>query len=218
MENGFICKEAPFCIHYAGETVKKCKHVIAEAREKGIPVFFIKRAYRGDGSDVEITRYEKWNKEGRGMQPGSTGIDSAQAPEGLQPEEGDYTIIKPRWSAFFATELDLLLRRLGIRTIILIGTTTPNCVRSTAYDGNSLDYEVVVVEDCCSSQTEEIQRINISDMERMGAHIISSEKFCKEYNGVPDSVERIRKERYEGDGIPEQYDRNSAYVMKQDIW
>ena len=43
--------------------------------------------------------------------------------------------------------------------MVLIGTTTPNCIRATAYDANSLDYNVIVLEDATSAQTEEIQRV-----------------------------------------------------------
>ena len=77
----------------------------------------------------------------------------------------------------FQTELDLILRRMDIRTVILAGTTTPNCIRTTCYDANALDYNVVVLSDCTSSQTEEIQQANLSDMERMGALIINSREF-----------------------------------------
>ena len=87
-------------------------------------------------------------------------------------EPGDYEIIKPRWSAFFLTELDLILRRKGIDTVILTGTTTPNCIRTTCYDAIALDYHTYILENCCSSQSEEIQRANMEDMARIGAVII----------------------------------------------
>ena len=50
--------------------------------------------------------------------------------EPLAPQPGDRVIVKPRFSAFFATQLDLVLRRLGVGTVVLIGTTTPNCIRT----------------------------------------------------------------------------------------
>lgn len=81
-------------------------------------------------------------------------------------------IIKPRWSAFFQTELDLILRRKNIDTVILTGTTTPNCIRATCYDAVALDYRTVILEQCCSSNTREIQQANIEDMERIGAVIV----------------------------------------------
>lgn len=177
MENGFINEESVHCIKNARATIPSCKKAVELARKKGIPVFFVKRQYRADGSDVEMTRYRTWDNGGRGMTPDSTGAASDEFPEDLRPEDGDYVIVKPRWSAFFHTELDLILRRLHIRTVILAGTTTPNCIRTTCYDANSLEYNVVILEDCCSSQTEEIQRVNIEDMKRMGAIIINTKEF-----------------------------------------
>lgn len=64
-----------------------------------------------------------------------------------------------------------MLRRLGVDTVILAGTTTPNCIRTTCYDALSLDYDVVVLSDCTSSVTDEVQSANLRDMARIGARI-----------------------------------------------
>ncbi|MDD3369053.1 MAG: cysteine hydrolase [Lachnospiraceae bacterium] len=218
MEKGFVSPDSPFCIVNAEKTVKNCTKVIDKARTLDIPIFFVKRLYRGNGSDVEITRYQKWKQKGMAMQPSSTGNSSAEAYPGLAPKEGDYTIIKPRWSAFFATDLDLLLRRLDVDTIILMGTTTPNCIRTTAYDGNALDYEVVVIEDGCSSQTAEIQKANMDDMERMGAVIMDSESFCHHYSGVEPNKLEIRENIIQTTVVPETFEQTSGYMIKRDIW
>ena len=82
---------------------------------------------------------------GRYLAPGSTGPLSIDVPQEFKPKAGDYCIIKPRFSAFFQTELDLILRRLGVTTVILAGTTTPNCIRTTCYDGISMDYNVLII-------------------------------------------------------------------------
>jgi len=195
MENGFIEKDSVHCIKNAAATIPACAKAVEIARQKGIPIFFVKRQYRENGSDVELTRYESWKKGGKSMQPDSTGFNSDEFPRGLSPLKNDYIIIKPRWSAFFQTELDLILRRLQIRTVILAGTTTPNCIRTTCYDANSLDYNVVILEDCCSSQTEEIQRVNIEDMGRMGAIISNSVDFASyDENSIEDLSLKILKE------------------------
>lgn len=192
MEYGFLSPASAHYINGAEATIPACEKALDTARKKDMPIFFVKRLYRPDGSDVESTRYISWVSGGRSMTSGSEGAD---VPEGLRPKCGDYTIIKPRWSAFFQTELDLVLRRLGVRTVILAGTTTPNCIRTTCYDANALDYNVVVLSDCTSSQTEEIQRVNLEDMARMGAVIMDSEEF-KLYNetSVPDLAAQIRRD------------------------
>ena len=199
MENAFISEESPLCIKQAAASVPACGRVIQKARERGIPVFFVNRIYRKNGSDVEFTRYDSWAGGGRYLAPGSTGPLSIDVPKEFQPVEGDYTIVKPRFSAFFQTELDLILRRLGVKTVILTGTTTPNCIRTSCYDGLSLDYNILIIEDCCSSNTEEIQRVNMEDMARGGAVITSSGEFCAEGFAVVDFAGEIQR-RVQKDG------------------
>ena len=219
MENGFVEPEGGHCIRFAQSTVPACVRAVETAREKGIPVFFVKRIYRADGSDVELTRYAGWVAGNRACGPASTGPNSAQAPEGLRPQPGDYTIIKPRWSAFFQTELDLILRRLNIRTVILAGTTTPNCVRTTCYDAIALEYNAVVLADCCSSQTEEIQRVNLEDMGRAGALLMDSDAF-RDFgpDTVPDTSAVIRAAMEREDIAPEPFTEGPDGVCWPDLW
>lgn len=219
MENGFVEPEGGHCIRFAQSTVPACVRAVETAREKGIPVFFVKRIYRADGSDVELTRYAGWVAGNRACGPASTGPNSAQAPEGLRPQPGDYTIIKPRWSAFFQTELDLILRRLGIRTVILAGTTTPNCVRTTCYDAIALEYNAVVLTDCCSSQTEEIQRVNLEDMGRAGAMLMDSAAFTSfGPDTVPDTSAAIRAAMVGESIAPEPFTQGPDGVSWPDLW
>lgn len=64
----------------------------------------------------------------------------------LQVLEGDQVVIKKRFSAFFQTPLDVMLRRLGTERVVLCGVQTPNCIRAAAFDAVSLDYEQVMGE------------------------------------------------------------------------
>ena len=203
MENAFIDPKSPLCIRNALATVPACGRVIRKARERNIPVFFVNRIYRRNGSDVEFTRYQSWYDGGRYLAPDSTGPLSIDVPAEFKPQPGDYTIVKPRFSAFFQTELDLILRRLGVTTVILTGTTTPNCIRTTCYDGISMDYNILIIEDCCSSNTEEIQRVNMEDMARVGAVITSAEEFLQKEFVIYDYAEEIRRRVQKDETLPE---------------
>lgn len=177
MQRGFISDRSPLYIEGAAATVPACAAVIEHCRKTGIPVFFLTRSYSADGSDVEHTRLDAWLKGGKPLSPGCSEDISSEMPEEFGSDPRDYHIIKPRYSAFFATGLDLVLRRLGIGRLILAGTTTPNCIRTTCYDAISLDYDVVVLSDCTSSKTEEIQQSNLRDMANVGAEITGSAEF-----------------------------------------
>lgn len=174
MQNGFLCPESPLFIAGAPATVEACARVIAACREKDIPVIFVTRRYRADGSDVERTRKAGWLAGGKPLSEDCPPQLNADMPASFGHGARDYHIVKPRFSAFFSTNLDLLLRRLGVRRVILAGTTTPNCIRTTCYDALSLDYDVTVLRDCTSSVTEEIQQANLRDMQNIGAAVMDS--------------------------------------------
>ena len=196
MQRGFIDENSPCYISGAKATVPACAAVIDNCRSRGIPVFFVNRIYRADGSDVEHTRHNSWLSGGRPLSPGCDDCISAESPEEFGISDADYYIVKPRYSAFFHTELDLLLRRLGINTVILTGTTTPNCIRTTCYDGISLEYNVVVLSDCTSSNSEEIQRANLFDMANVGAQIMSADEFingAELFDSVADVHRQVKK-------------------------
>lgn len=177
MQNGFINKKSAQCIPDAEATVPLCAELIEHCRAKGIPVFFVNRRYRCDGSDVEAVRYASWAAGGKAMSGVCPGHLSDEPPAEFGVCENDYLIIKPRFSAFFGTELDLILRRKRIDTLILIGTTTPNCIRSTCYDALSLDYNTLVISDCTSSRSKQVQEANLEDMAYIGAQVMTAREF-----------------------------------------
>ena len=174
MQKAFVEPGAALRIAGAKATVPAIRRALDAARRAGARIWWVEREYAADGSDMEKPRRKALESLGISgvLAPGSTGLNSVEQPDGLRKEPGDRTIIKKRYSAFFGTDLDRQLREEGVETIVLLGTTTPNCIRSTCYDGISLNYDVVVLEPCCSSNTPEIQRSNMEDMERAGAVII----------------------------------------------
>lgn len=176
MQNGFIDGASPLCIAGAAATVPACAHALAAAREHGLAVFHVRRAYAADGSNVEAVRWEAWAEGGRPLS--SADPMSLACPSELAPAPGEPVVVKPSWSAFFGTDLDALLRARGIGTIVLAGTTTPNCVRSTAYDGLARGFNVAVLRDATSSRSPEAQEANLADMEAAGIQLIHTDDFA----------------------------------------
>lgn len=176
MQNGFIDGASPLCIAGAAATVPACAHALAAAREHGLAVFHVRRAYAADGSDVEAVRWEAWAEGGRPLS--SADPMSLACPSELAPAPGEPVVVKPSWSAFFGTDLDFLLRARGIGTLVLAGTTTPNCVRSTAYDGLARGFNVAVLRDATSSRSPEAQEANLADMEAAGIQLIHTDDFA----------------------------------------
>ncbi|MGC8874722.1 MAG: isochorismatase family protein, partial [Chloroflexia bacterium] len=78
---------------------------------------------------------------------------------------------KRAWSAFFGTELDLLLRRFGVDTLLIGGTQTPNCIRATVYDATVYGYRVILLADGTSSPTPDRQQANLLDLGELGVEM-----------------------------------------------
>jgi nicotinamidase-related amidase len=179
MEKAFVEPGAALCIAGAKASVPFCASAVDTMRRFHVPVIWVKRVYAEDGSDMEIPRRRQLIERGlRGvLAPGSTGLNSIEEPDGLVAAPSEKVLFKPRFSAFFATGLADHLREAGICHVLLAGTTTPNCIRATCYDAVSYDFNAVILEACCSSQTPAIQRANIEDMARMGADIYFGTDF-----------------------------------------
>lgn len=178
MQNGFLNPTSPLYVAGAPATVPACSQALDQARALGMPVFHVVREYAADGSDVEAVRYRTWSEGGKPVSRACSDPHTLDAPATLAPQAGDRVLVKPRFSAFFNTSLDLVLRRLGVSTLVVIGTTTPNCIRTTCYDALALDYNVVVLEDCTSSRTPAVQAANIEDLAYIGVHIATCAEFC----------------------------------------
>lgn len=182
MQNDFVLPGAPLCVRGAAPSVPVIRRLLLQARTQGLPVIHIIRQHNRDGSDVEKSRQELF-QDGPGIcVPGTEG---ARIVAALTPEPGEYIVHKRRFSAFFQTELDMLLRRLGVDTLLVTGTQYPNCVRGTAVDGMSLDYDVIVVTDACSAQSPDVEQANIRDMRNMGIR-------CLALNDLPPLTELPR--------------------------
>lgn len=127
----------------ASEVLPKAKQVLAAARAAGLPIIHTKEVHRKEmvdfGRELDGTEpihcLESW--------PGTD-----FHPE-FAPRDGEFAIAKRRYSAFFATDLDLLLRGLGVKTVVIMGTLTNVCVHYTAVDAHQHDYHFYVIEDCC---------------------------------------------------------------------
>jgi ureidoacrylate peracid hydrolase len=135
--------------------------VLAAAREVGIPVVYIKMEHAPDLSDVGPHDGPHWLKH-IPMRVGEhveapDGSESrilvrdtwnTEILDGLVPAPGDPIVSKHRYSGFFETELDDVLRRLGATHLLVTGCTTSICVESTVRDAMFRDYSCIVLEDC----------------------------------------------------------------------
>ena len=129
--------------------VPKLVEALQICRKAGIKVLFTAHSHRRDGSDMGLFDDMHPPIANRAaLVDGTPGVDIY--PE-LAPVAGEHVIKKHRYSAFFGTDLDIVLREWGVDTVIISGTTTENCCHATARDAMFRNYRVVFLSDATAT-------------------------------------------------------------------
>ena len=138
----------------------EARAAIDKARKSGIPVIFIQEVHRPDL--VDFGRELDGSEDVHCIET-DPGTEIAIEETGFLP--GDYLIKKRRYSAFFGTDFEILLRGLKIDTLLLCGGLTDVCVHYTFVDGHQSDYFCRVIEDCVAGSSEEAHEASLRAME-----------------------------------------------------
>jgi nicotinamidase-related amidase len=178
MQNDFVLPGAPACVAGAHATVPCVRLLLDFFRAQSWPVFHVIREYRADGSDIEVTRLHGFLNDKRYAVPGTEGCEIVA---GLAPVDGEYRVVKNRFSGFMNTELDFMLRRIGATHLVICGTQYPNCIRTTIFDAISHGYPVINVTDATSAQTHEIAEANITDLRNIGVDCVTLRAFLESF-------------------------------------
>jgi len=168
MVNDFVtgslkCERAP-------RIIPNIKRLLDLARRGGAPVIYASDAHL-PGVDREL---QLWPSHA------VAGTRGAEVVEELRPRGGDHVLTKRRYSAFYGTGLDALLRDLGVGTLVLTGLVTNVCVQHTAADAFFRGYRLIVPEDCVEAPTEEAQRSSLDYMRSTyGCEVTTSRKLME---------------------------------------
>lgn len=162
LQRGIVRKQtAP---HSADVVISNAVRLANAFRTADGIVVLVHVAYSSDGRDRLHARRDEATPVSDTPPPGWSEI----VPE-LGPKEGDLVITKRQWGAFYGTELDLQLRRRGIRTIVLGGIATNFGVESTARDAYERNYDQVFVEDAMAGPSAEAHTFAVETIfPRMG--------------------------------------------------
>lgn len=156
----------------AARVVRDAAFLLEGLRARGVPVVHVVTRYR-DGAEIAANPF--WRAIHEDPSKARKGIldHNVEGSPGLEvmPElwrEGDFRVdTKKRYNAFFATDLDFLLRaRLGVDTVILCGINTNTCVLCTAFECTNRDYRLIVAEEAVDSMDgEEMHRFALRVVE-----------------------------------------------------
>ncbi|MEM6622316.1 MAG: cysteine hydrolase [Pseudomonadota bacterium] len=151
------------------ENMERARSVVDAAHATGTPVIFFQEIHRRDMIDYgrELDGSEDIHcLEG---EPGTP-----VAAEEMDKRPTDYFIHKRRYSCFFGTELEILLKGLKAETLILVGGMTDVCVQYTFVDGHQHDYYMRCVEDCVGGTSPEAHQASLNAMEYLQAGALRS--------------------------------------------
>lgn len=111
-------------------------------------------------------------------------VSSNQIQVPFQALEGELVIEKPERSCFFNTDIEHFLGEEEIQDIVLMGTTTSGCIRSTVSDGDMRGYTMILPEECIWDQSREVHEANMFDMKHKYARVTSREKLEREITAL----------------------------------
>ena len=124
--------------------------------------------------------FGRWTSDFRSQVERCTmkGVPGREIAECLRPAEGDHFVLKPKHSGFYATPLELLLRHLGVRRLVLTGFAADICVLYTAHDAHMRGYEVIVPSDAVAAESEEAKAWALRHIEeRLGGRVCLTEEL-----------------------------------------
>ena len=143
------------------------------ARASGVSVIFGLRVHRANGDDVERFRLAVFREKPFLV----AGTEGAEVLPELAPLPNEDLIVKTRFSCFFQSDLLIVLTRQGIRTLVVCGIQTPNCVRGTVTDALAYDFDVILLDDAIRAQSADVHAANMYDMLQMGATAMTTAEF-----------------------------------------
>lgn len=132
----------------ADKIIAPMQKLIGACKRRKIPVIFIQTEHTTE-TDSEAWLFRSGGTSSGVCRKGTWGTEFY----GVHPDETDIVVNKHRYSAFIHTRLESVLHTLKIQTIITVGVSTNICVESTARDGFMLDFNLIVVPECCASSS-----------------------------------------------------------------
>jgi biuret amidohydrolase len=188
MQNIFVRKGAPSTAG-SGESIAPAINGLAETfRDLELPVIWTLWCHRPDGSNLGRNA-AFW----RDLVPLPEDSDLAQMHPSMDVRDEDITMTKPNYSAFWGTDLEVLLHTRGIEALVLTGVATDICLGSTLIDAFHRDYTCVVVSDGTTTTTP-YQQETLWMHENYWARVLTADEVGRELRTLARREERVEVE------------------------
>jgi nicotinamidase-related amidase len=155
-------------------TIEPLAAFMAKWRAAGLPIIHTREGHLPDLSDCPPAKLSRGAPSMRIGDPGAFGRILIRGEYGhdiideLQPIDGESVVDKPGKGAFYATELQGLLEKDGIKSLLVTGVTTEVCVHTTVREANDRGYECLVLADCVGSYFPDFQRVGLEMIAAQG--------------------------------------------------
>jgi len=159
--------------HAAADVVARAATLADAFRDAGATVVLVNVAYAANRADLLQPPVDSPNP------PHTPPPEWSQIVDELHPRETDLRVTKHQWGAFYGTELDLQLRRRGVRTIVLCGISTNFGVESTARDGWERNYAIVFAEDAMAGLSDGAHQFAITTIFPRIGRVRSTEQILQ---------------------------------------
>ncbi len=175
MLNRYEHEDADPLMESARQMVPHLSSLIADAREREIPVVYVN------------DNYQDWTAGRRELVAHALGGRAPELVEPILPPDDAPFVVKARHSIFYGTQVEYLLRQQGIERLILTGQVTEQCVLYSALDGYVRHFEVVVAPDALAHIDAELAEAALRMMEsNMRAHVIEARSVCQAVSAAAD--------------------------------
>lgn len=177
MQNDFLLADALLLTEGGVAVLNNIKRLVARCRRKKIPVIFTVHAHQDPEVDGGMTA--KWWPDLMAKRALVMGKKGAAIFKGLAAKAGEPVICKQRYSAFYNTNLEVILRGLGVRDLVITGVMTNICCESTGRDAFFRDFRVFFVGDATGSSDEELHVGALRNLAYAFAYVTTTEEILK---------------------------------------
>jgi nicotinamidase-related amidase len=161
----------------AAAIVTSVGKAIAHARENKIPVIYVVVGFRTGAPEISMNN-KSFSMVKERYHTMDTG-DFMKVHADLAPQDGEVTITKRRVSAFTGSDLEVLLRGMGIQHMVLTGIATSGVVLSTLREAADKDYRITVLADGCADGDDEVHTVLTTKIFPRQADVITIEEWSK---------------------------------------
>ena len=188
MQNIWVHPRGTRYLPMSEDIVPKVQELLRFCRSNGVPVIYLHTTKRKDLADVGIfADIKPQTHDADDESSNFEGTPGAEFYEPVKPTERDLVVKKFRYSGFYGTQLENLLRALGRDTIAIAGVATNVCCDSTARDGAMRDFKVLFLSDCNASFSAEEQDATLKNFDKhFGVVLDSKTLMTKLAGGVAD--------------------------------